>query len=221
MSRKQRAPEGVSKLLADLSFRFHYALLRSGNQAWAGCSSEDSPDPEQQLSAYVAEPGIAARSSRELRAAVLVLVNEEHGEDVYLVADLIQRRVARMKGEVWTKLKVALQFILDRRFHPDQPVKDAVNGLLNYHPRSYTGNDLNTGVDVLRRTWVRVRALQLSKQRRSGVPKRPKERAEPTHDWLPGWQSQYQPDVLDHQEPEIPIEELLSPAEVAFHFSRA
>jgi hypothetical protein len=108
---------------------------------------------------------------------------------------------------------------MDRRFNQDQPIRCAVNGILSYTDRSYKGNDRKTGLELLFKTWMKVRALQRSKVKRTAPPKRPKERAEPTHTWLPRWQQQAKW-VDKPPEPETPIWELLSPVEVAHHFAR-
>lgn len=220
MNQEPSTPARVSKILAKLLSRLEYALSRKLHCSGAGCSSEDSPEYQVEFNnAYVAEPGVRAKSLRDLRALTLVLVNEAQSVDTYLVLDMIQRKVERQKDESWVKLKIALEFLLDRRFNPEQPTKEAVNAILGYTERSYKGNDQKTGLEILQKTWVRVRALQRSKVKSPGTPKRPKERAEPTHEWLPSWKEQYQP-VEQPPEPETPIWELLSPVEVAFHFNR-
>jgi len=219
LTKIQKTPM-VSQVLGKLLHRLGYALSASTSQSWAGCNSEDSPESEGITHAYVVEPGIRAKSLRDLRALVLVLVNEPcEGKDGYLIYDAIHRKVSLMKDESWNKLKIALEFLLDRRFNEKQPIKEAVNAILHFTHRSYDGNDRQTGLEILKRTWLKVRALQRSKVKRLGAPKRPKEVAEPTHEWLPSWQTQYQ-SVEEPPEPETPIWELLSPVEVAFHFSR-
>jgi len=218
---KTKVPSRASPLLARLVSRFQFCVLqRVGNQPWAGCSSEGNPAEDHVNStAYVAEPRIKARSLRDLRALVLVLVNEQLSDDPYLVFTAIWDKLEKRTDRSYEKLKVSLQFLMDRRFNVNQPTQEAVNLMLGYHPRSYTGNDLERGLSILKATLVSIRALQRSKAV-TGLPQRPKERAEPTHEWLPSWQQQARTDDDNPDPTGDPIWELLSPVEVVYHLSR-
>jgi len=213
----------VSTLLLRLQSRLA-AFVSRGSESWAGCSSEGTLDyPAESHTAYVIEPRISIRNSREARALVLVLANrgEPVPDSLYPLLVAYQERIWKLNEPIYVKLKIALQFLIDRRFNPRAPIKEAIEGLLRFHHRSFEGNDLKLATAVLQRSEVKIRALQRSKVRRAGMPKRPKERAEPAHEWLPSWQKQYQPwPVTTMEEDEDPVWEILSPAEVALHFGR-
>lgn len=214
----------VSKLLQRLQHRYEKYCFRGSHDSWAGCSSEDlSGGTEGVNTAYVFEPRIGIRTSREARALILVLVREERQKWESIIPLLVayQEKIWKREEPVYVVLKVALQFLIDRGFNANSPIQAAIEGLLNYHPRSFLGNDLKLASEVLHRSEIKIRALQRSKVRSPGQPSRPKERAEPTHEWLPSWQQQFRREEVDSWEAEDdPIWEVLSPTEVALHFGR-
>jgi len=196
--------------------RFCYAEYHSE----AGCGSEGSPENLDIHNAYVFEPRFKARTAKEIRALILVIATEGFRMDaLYPLLVELQERIVPKKEPVFLPLKISLQFLIDRRFNETQPIKEAIQAILGYHLRSYRGNDLRIAAEILRRTSLKIRALQRSKVKRLGTPKRPKERAEPAHTWLPGWQIQYIPrkDYTNDEEV-IPIWEILSPVEVLHHY---
>jgi hypothetical protein len=211
----------VSTLLLKLQARLDYFAKRS-NARWAGCCSEGHPgDSDEPSSAYVVEPKISIRNAREARALILVIAREGKVPDsLYPLLIAYQERIWKFNEPIYIKLKIALQFLLDRRFNNQSPIREAIEAILGFHHRSFFGNDLRLAAEVLRRSELKIRALQRSKIRRAGLPKRPKERAEPAHRWLPSWQKQFDPWLVDFSAEEDPVWELVSPAEVAFHFGR-
>jgi len=210
----------VSSLLLKLQTRLE-SFTKLISLSWAGCSSEDSQEnSDYHDKAYVFEPRIVVRTSKEARALILVLAREGCPEALYPLLISLQERFSKKKESVFQILNVAIQFLIDRRFSPESPTREAIEGILNYQRRSFLGNDLSKGFEILRKSELKIRALQRSKARKSGLPKRPKELAEPTHEWLPSWEKQYKSDPKHFEIEEDPIWELLSPTEVAFHFSR-
>jgi len=207
-----------STLLLKLTLRLKN-FLDLGVPTWAGCSSEEHPGEKLANTAYVFEPRISVRTSKEARALVLVLAREGVPDAVLPLLIELQDRFSKRKEPVYIRLNIAIQFLVDRRFHPDCPTRKAIEGIMNYKDRSFQGNDLRLATEVLRRSELKIRALQRSKVQR-GFPKRPKERAEPAHEWLPGWEKQIISENLTFEEEEDPIWDLLSPTEVAGHFGR-
>lgn len=211
----------LSPLFQKLAARLaHFQRLET--MSWAGCSSEDAQETSDKGKAYVMEPRLSIRNSKEARALILAITRSGMNYDaLYPLLFSYQERIKRMKEPIYERLKIALQFLLDRNFSPESPTRQAIEGILHFTERSYNGNDLNLAHEVLRRSEIKIRVLSNSKNRKPGVPKRPKERAEPTHDWLPSWQKQYIAEPpTSSEEDEVPIWELLSPSEVAFHFGR-
>lgn len=213
----------VSHLIQRLTTRW-FALNQQGAQrAQAAAPREPrktAVTPNE--FAYAVEPKIPIRNSREARALILAIVEEGfQGLDAwYQILEAYQERIWKLNEPVYIKLKIALQFLLDRRFNASSPIKEAVKAVLRFHPRSYFGNDLRIAAEVLRRIGYRIRALQRSKIKRCGIPKRPREQAKPAHAWLPSWERQYQPWFDNFGEEEPPIWELLSPTEALLHFGR-
>jgi len=215
--RNEQPGQRAARLVVKLSER--YLAIQREAVSRAGCSSEGYPEDEGLHSAYVFEPRLKARTAREQRALLLYVAQEGLVEAVYPFLFSLQEANAKKKDPVFVRLNIAIQFLIDRTFNSAQPVKEAVEDLLLFHQRSYLGNDLRIAAEVLQRTNLKLRALQRSKAIRSSL-KRPKERAEPAHDWLPRWQAQYLPEVSHFDAEEDPIWELLSPAEVTHHFRR-
>lgn len=209
----------VTLALEGLQTRLNRVLQDRTVQSWAGCCSEDTPDGEPENStAYVFEPRISARNSREIRALVLAVTL--HGVPVALWPLLVhlQERISKKREPVFEKLNLSIQFLLDGALDRET-AREAVLKLLRYTPRSWKGNDEELALQVLRRSELRIRALQRSKASRSSL-KRPKERAEPTHEWLPGWQHQFQSCPGTDWSEEINFVELLSPSEILCHLAR-
>jgi len=217
----QETPKGVAGILEVLTQRLT-KFSRLATESWAGCSSEEHPGNEESTtSTYVVEPRIPVRTSKEARAVILAI--SENGPTPDALVPLLvalQEKYARTKEPVFVRLNIAIEFLLDRRLNPGAPIKEAIRGILKYTERSFNGNDLKLAQTLLERCSLKIRALQRSKVKQSKVPRRPKERAEPTHEWLPSWQQQYQREEGNYEDPGDPIWELLSPSEVAFHFRR-
>lgn len=208
-------------ILRQITKHYDYALRRLDHQTWAGCSSEESLDNSGVSTAYVVEPRIRVTKPKDFRALILVLTLEANPTEAYIVLDALWEKVKTRKTPEWTELKIALQFYLDRRFDENQPTQEAVLAMLGYRRRSYLGNDRKRGMEILRNFRLKVRALQNSKVRRPGMPKRPKERAEPTHEWLPSWQVQSQAFETSVLEDQPELHELLAPSEILHHLSRS
>jgi len=210
----------VNILILKLQTRLN-CFLREESRRWAGCSSQETSEGEvSSHTAYAFEPRISARKSREIRALILVLAKEGVPDALIPLLVELQQRMMKKKEAVFQSLCIATQFLIDRRFNSNCPTTEAILGVLGYTERSYQGNDLRLASDVLQRSGLKIRALQRSKVRRTSLPRRPKERAEPAHTWMPSWEKQYQPSPADFEEEEPHICELLSPSEVAFHFGR-
>jgi len=215
---EKNASVRASRLVLALTER--YNALQRAAVSRAGCSSEGNPGGEEDNAlAYVFEPKLKVRTAREQRALILYVAREGLSEALYPFLLYLQERNARMKEPVFEVLNIAIEFLINRRLNPSQPIKEAVERILAYHPRSYLGNDLSVASEVLKRFNLKLRALSRSKACRSSL-KRPKERAEPAHDWLPSWKAQYLPESSHFVEEVDPIWELLSPAEVSFHLGR-
>jgi len=213
----------VPSLLHSLLVRLNHVVNKVSN-SWAGCSSDDSlGNSEEPLQAYVVEPGGIVRNSKEIRALLLVLSKESDDSSrtgIFQHLLSIKEFCDSKKEPIFLKLSIALSFLIDRRFEDVELRNLAVQRILNFKNRSYYGNDEERGTRLISRFKLFVRALQHSKVRLLGVPKRPKERAEPTHEWLPSWQQQFDRNNSSFEEEEDHISDLLSPSEVAFHFGR-
>lgn len=188
-----------------------------GNTIEAGCSSEDSPEYTTNTR-FVVEPNTGSWRASELRALVLWYAQNQVSIDEadWFTLFSIQEGISKKKDPIFVRLNIAIQFLIDRNFNKENPIKEAVKGILQYTDRSFFGNDLRLVSKVLRQRQLRVRALQTKKAYRSSL-KRPKERAEPAHDWLPKWHEQYLPEETHFREEDTPIHELLSPTEVLAH----
>lgn len=222
MSRNRDSGFESSVLLMRLFNRYLAISSRMTGSCAAGDLSEVAPEEEQRSHyAYVFEPRLCVRGVRDIRALLLYIVQQDKRTWSCLVPFLLhyQELNWKRKEPAYQAINLAIQFIVDGRFDPSSPIRDAVEGILNYQVRSYLGNDLHRAENVLRFSNLKLRALQHSKAIRSSL-KRPKERSSPVHTWLPNWKAQYQPEESHFEEPEDPIWELLSPSEVASHFLR-
>jgi len=215
--RDEQPSQRAARLVVKLSER--YTAIQREAVSRAGCSSEGNPEDDKKQNAYVFEPRLKVSSVREQRALLLYVAQEGLCDALYPFLVVLQECNSKKKEPVFEKLNLAIQFLIDRRFNKDSPVKEAIEGILQYHRRSYLGNDIRLAAEVLNRTNLKLRVLQRSKATKSSL-KRPKERAEPAHDWLPRWSAQYIPEESHFEVEHDPIWELLSPSEVVSHFRR-
>jgi hypothetical protein len=212
----------VPFLLQRLLSRLNHAVRKS-SKSWAGCFSEDSQgNLEEKYTAYVVEPGGVARNSKEIRALLLVLsfCDDSLRKGVFQHLVQILEISVKKKDPIFEKISIATSFILNGNFDSHDLRMEAARKILNFKERSYNGNDKERGTRILSCLKLHVRALQHSKVRSTKVPKRPKEKAEPTHEWLPPWQHQFLRESSSFEEEDDHISDLLSPSEVAFHFGR-
>lgn len=205
----------VSKLLLLLEDRYS-TLLKKTVESRAGCCSlETQENEEKETNRMVVEPTIRIRSVKELRAFLLTIVDYDLSWSLKYHLTILLDRLPR--SPEFDKVKLALNFILDSRFQSIELNREAVKLLLNYRTRSFYGNDLKRGIQTLERIGYKIRVLLSRKVSKSQL-KRPKERAEPAHEWLPSWQNQNKESDWREEEPDI--WDLLAPAEVKFHFSK-
>jgi len=213
----------VHSLVVALTKRLEYSFTsKRSNAKRAGCSSEEYPGELNDLNnAYVAEPILPVRNSKDIRALILCLFKEEKADVDQLKSHLLTllERCQSKKEVVFEKLSISLNFLINDLHSRRDLNREAVFELLGYTERSYQGNDEKRALGILEKFKLRISARQRSKVRRSSQPKRPKERAEPAHLWLPSWEKQYLSASYDDQ-PEYHISELLSPSELIHYLRR-
>lgn len=186
-----------------------------------GQDAAPSGTEEENLSykAYSVEPTIRKLGSARDKEYFLFYVTKHNlWKDCFWILFELAELSRRRKDQRHQRLATLLEFAINDRFSDLNLRKEAVLAGLQITQHSWYGNGIRKVQQVLKRINSRIRALQTAHVRR-GLPQRPAERAEPTHEWLPSWEIQSY--ASPYEEPdEEHIADLLSPSEVLFHLKR-